>query len=119
VHLQMNSYLALFGMVVLTTSGMLLMKLGVRKIVFKAGTMTLIKSFFNVPTITGILAACVAPLFYLYALSRVELSSAYVFTSLNYVFVFIGSCVLLREKVTGLQIIGIVSITLGLIIFNL
>jgi drug/metabolite transporter (DMT)-like permease len=114
----MNSYLALVGMVVFTTAGMLLMKLGARKVVLKSGIKFFMKTVFNIQIVMAILSACVAPVFYLYALSRVKLSSAYIFTSLNYVCVFFGSCILLREKVTGLQIIGVLSIALGIIIFH-
>jgi drug/metabolite transporter (DMT)-like permease len=117
--MNVNSYIALVGMVVFTTAGMLLMKSGTRKIVYKSGIKLFMKTVFNIPIIIAILAACVAPVFYLYALSRVKLSSAYVFTSLNYVCVFFGSCILLREKVTGLQIVGVLSIALGIIVFHL
>jgi multidrug transporter EmrE-like cation transporter len=115
----MNSYLSLAAMIVLTTSGMLLLKRGSKSVVYHSGVRTFIRTALNAPVITGVAAATLAPVFYLYALSRLNLSAAYIFTSLNYVCVFFGGWLLLREKVSALQIFGVTCIAAGIIIFHL
>lgn len=57
-------------------------------------------------------------LFWLVALSRVDLSFAYPFASLSYVLMFLASWIFLNEQITMLRIIGSVVIILGVIIVS-
>jgi drug/metabolite transporter (DMT)-like permease len=51
--------------------------------------------------------------FWLIALSRVDLSFAYPFASLNYVAVVAGSWWLLGESLSGVRLLGVLAIGLG------
>jgi multidrug transporter EmrE-like cation transporter len=57
-------------------------------------------------------------LFWLVALSRVDLSFAYPFASLSYVLMFLASWLFLNEQITMLRIIGSLVIILGVIIVS-
>lgn len=57
-------------------------------------------------------------LFWLVALSRVDLSFAYPFASLSYVLMFLASWLFLNEQITMLRIIGSLVIILGVVIVS-
>jgi multidrug transporter EmrE-like cation transporter len=57
-------------------------------------------------------------LFWLVALSRVDLSFAYPFASLSYVLMFLASWLFLNEQITMMRIIGSLVIILGVIIVS-
>jgi multidrug transporter EmrE-like cation transporter len=51
--------------------------------------------------------------FWLIALSRVDLSYAYPFASLNYIFILIASWFILGEQPTPMRLVGVVAICAG------
>ena len=69
--------------------------------------------------IMGAIVILIAPIFYLMALSRMELGVAFSFTGFNYVFVVIGAYILYKEEITTYRYIGLMAIFLGIIIYNL
>lgn len=115
----MDKYFALLAMCLLATIGQLSIKKGAVKINTGMGVVSFVKSFLNAPLILGGVSVLIAPVFYFYALTKVDLSIAYAFTGLNYVFVFIGSWLILKEKVSAYHFIGIFLIFLGVLLFNL
>jgi undecaprenyl phosphate-alpha-L-ara4N flippase subunit ArnE len=57
-------------------------------------------------------------LLWLKALSMTDLSFAYPFQSLSLVFIALGSIVLLKERVTAKQWVGIVLILIGIVLIS-
>jgi undecaprenyl phosphate-alpha-L-ara4N flippase subunit ArnE len=115
----MDKYFALLAMCLFVTIGQLSIKIGALKIKSGMGFLSFVKSFLNAPLILGGVSVLVAPVFYFYALTKVNLSIAYGFTGLNYVFVFMGSWLILKEKVSVYHFIGIFLIFFGVLLVNL
>lgn len=59
-------------------------------------------------------AAC-----YLFALREVELTVAYMFGSISYLFVALFSKVFLNEVITRLNLLGLMFITLGIVVIHI
>jgi multidrug transporter EmrE-like cation transporter len=66
--------------------------------------------------LSGFIAAFVASLFWMAAMTRFDLSHAYPFISLNFVFVIILSGVFFHEAITTPKIIGLGLIVLGIVV---
>ena len=66
--------------------------------------------------ISGFVAAFIASFFWMAAMTKFDLSFAYPFMSLAFVFVLIMSVVLFKEPLTIHKVIGILLIVLGIII---
>ena len=114
----MVSYISLFIMVILTATGQILVKKGSVKIHYNKGLIHFIKTFLNKFIVLGAITVLAAPLFYIYALINIKLSTAYSFTAFTHIFVFFGSCLILKEKSNFYHFIGIFFIFLGILIFN-
>ena len=115
----MNPYAALLGMVCLNTLGQLLVKRGSGRILTGNGAISLVKSMVNLYLVLGSFSVITAPLLYMYALSKIDLSAAYSFSGLTYVSVVISGHLLLHEKITHYHIIGSLVILAGLTIWNI
>jgi drug/metabolite transporter (DMT)-like permease len=71
------------------------------------------------PFVVGGLAIYVSgTLFWLMALSRVELSYAYPFASLSYVVMLVASWLLFREDISGMRLLGTLVIGLGVFLIS-
>ena len=71
------------------------------------------------PFVIGGLAIYVSgTLFWLMALSRVELSYAYPFASLSYVVMLIASWLLFREEISVMRLVGTLVIGLGVLLIS-
>jgi drug/metabolite transporter (DMT)-like permease len=57
-------------------------------------------------------------IFWLAALSRVDLSYAYPFASMSYVIMFLASWLLLHENITPMRIIGTLVVGLGVFLIS-
>ncbi|MDN5836061.1 MAG: EamA family transporter [Nitrosospira sp.] len=66
--------------------------------------------------ISGFLAAFLASLTWMAAMTKLELSHAYPFMSLNFVFVIILSSLLFQETITPPKIVGLSLIILGIVV---
>jgi drug/metabolite transporter (DMT)-like permease len=64
----------------------------------------------------GLIIYLAATIFWLVALSRVDLSYAYPFVSLSYVIMLIASRLLFRENITPVRLLGTFVICLGVFI---
>ena len=115
----MTPYLALLGMVVLSTLGQIFIKKGAVQLVFGRGPAALVRSFFNLNVIAGSGFVALAPLFYLYALTLVDLRVAFSFTGLNYALVFLSGFWIFKERVTAWHVAGIMVVVAGVVVFNL
>lgn len=112
-------YLALLVALIFTVAAQLLMKAGMNKI----GTVELsAKSFFNlIPQIfttpyllLGLASLGAGFILWLIVLSRMKLSVAIPFTSLNYALILLFSWLVLKESVSAGQMAGIALIVAGL-----
>ena len=63
--------------------------------------------------VLGLAVTVSGTFFWLIALSRVDLSFAYPFASLNYVFVLVGSWLVLGEELAPVRLIGVLAICAG------
>jgi multidrug transporter EmrE-like cation transporter len=66
--------------------------------------------------ISGLAAALLAAISWMAAMTKLDLSHAYPFTSLGFVLVTLASALLFNEPVTGPKIAGITLICLGIVI---
>lgn len=67
----------------------------------------------DIYVISGFFSAFCASLFWMMAIKKMQLNVAYPFMSLSFVLVFIFSGLLFNEKITSLQVWGLILILLG------
>ena len=72
----------------------------------------------NPYVIIGLLTYVTGTVFWLAALSRVDLSYAYPFASLSYVVMLLASWFLFHENITPLRLIGTLVVALGVILIS-
>ncbi len=92
---------------IFTSSGQLFMKLGAAK--FRLDWSILM----NFHLILGIFLYCLGAIVLIFALKRLNLSFAYPFMSLNFVWVMMLSVFVLGEHVVGLHLMGVLIIIIG------
>jgi drug/metabolite transporter (DMT)-like permease len=68
--------------------------------------------------ITGLAIYVLSTLFWLVALSRVDLSFAYPFASMSYIVMLVASLLLFRENVSLLRVAGSVVVMLGVLLIS-
>ena len=92
-----------------------LLKVGVQQVIWykDEGFYTLMSGLINMRLLSGILCYGLSLLFWLYVLSKIELSRAYPLVSLGYVFTLLLGHFLLNESVTCNKIIGVFFILVG------
>lgn len=117
------TYVAIFITILCTVVGQLMFKhatnsLGEMPATIEDGAMFLVKALFNFYIIGGFFLAFVASLSWIFAVSRLELSFAYPFTSLNFVFVMIFSAILFQEQMSLNRILGVLVICLGVYLIS-
>lgn len=116
---MITEYIALGLMVICATSGQILVKKGAVLLVYNQGLRVFLRSFFSRYTVCGAAVVIIAPIFYLYALTAIDLKIAFSFTGLNYVLVFLFSWLFIKEKATVFHFSGTASIIIGVLLFNL
>jgi len=118
---KLMAHLYIFGTILFTVYGQLIIKWRVPfhgnlpvetipKLIF------LLKLFFDPFIMSGFIAAFLASLCWMAAMTAFELSYAYPFMGLTFVLVFLASVVLLGEQATAYKIIGLALIVLGIIV---
>ncbi len=94
--------------------GQIFLKTGVNSLGEGASALFIIKSIFTTPTILlGFVSYGLSSLFYLVALSKLDLSYAYPMIALSYVIVALLSYKYLGEPLTAMSSVGLVVIILG------
>ena len=117
----MMGYFYILGCIVFTVYGQLIMKwrlalkgsmpdLLSEKIVF------LLKNLFDPYIFSGFVAAFIASLFWMAALTKFEISHAYPFMSLSFVIVLLGSIIFFGETFTWGKVLGVLLICAGIIV---
>ena len=118
---KLMAHLYIFGTILFTVYGQLIIKWRIpfhgalpgeltEKIVF------LLKLFFDPFILSGFVAAFLASLCWMAAMTAFDLSYAYPFMGLNFVLVFLASAILLSEQVTMYKVVGLILIVLGILI---
>lgn len=78
----------------------------------------LLKIALNPYVVIGLGIYVCGTVFWLFALSRVDLSFAYPFASLSYIVMLLASWLLFQENITPMRILGTVVIGLGVILIG-
>jgi len=108
--------------IILTAAGQILLKKGMNQI----GAITsvqqmldfslLLKVFTNVFVITGILCFGLMLIFWMFALSGLDISSTYPFTSIVYILTAFAALLFLKENISLIQWVGMFLIVGGCIL---
>lgn len=115
------SYVYIFLTVVLTVYG----QIAIKWQVLKAGALPealpdkfafLFQLLLNFWVISAFAAALLASVFWMAAMTKLQLSHAYPFMSLAFVLVMVASAVFFNEPITPLKIAGISLVILGLVV---
>jgi multidrug transporter EmrE-like cation transporter len=116
-----RNYLYIFGCIAFTVYGQIILKWRIaqkgqlpqeltEKMLFLA------KALIDPYIISGFIAAFIASLFWMAAMTKCELSAAYPFMSLAFALVLLFSAILFREPVTIGKVLGMALICVGLIV---
>jgi len=106
-----------------SAAGQLLLKKGMNSmgpvtLSFNQLPLTIWKMATNFNVFIGLAIYLVGTVFWLAALSRVDLSFAYPFASLNYVVMLAASWIMFDEKITLSRILGTVVIGIGVLLIS-
>ena len=106
--------------VLLAVFGQILVKMGLNAsggINFSSGFVwAYVQLFMSPKIIIGTISYTVSIFFWLYALSRVDLSFAYPFLAVSYVLIVLASWLLLGEQVPMLRWAGVLAICFGVLL---
>ena len=83
---------------------------------FTSKVISLFKILFDPYVFSGFVSAFIASLFWMAAMSKLEITKAYPFMSLAPVLVFIAGVAFLNEEFTWGKILGLILISMGLIV---
>lgn len=118
----MNPYIYIFGTLLFTVYGQIVLKwrLSVLKIIlpesFIEKTIYLTKLIFDPFIFSGFVSAFIASLFWMGAMTKFEITTAYPFMSLAPAFVFVIGIVFLGETFTIGKLIGLLLIMIGIFV---
>jgi multidrug transporter EmrE-like cation transporter len=120
-HKSLSDFVCIFAVIVLTVCGQLILKWQVAKAgafpeSFSERALFLLRLLLNPWIIGGLFAGFLAFLCWMAAMTKFELSYAYPFMSLAFVFVLILSAIFFHETVTMPKMIGVMLIVAGIII---
>lgn len=117
----MNPYFYIFGTLFFTVYGQIVLKwrLSGLKIVLPEGTLDkiiyLVRLIFDPFVFSGFVSAFIASLFWMAAMTKFEITTAYPFMSIAPALVFIIGVVFLGETFTVGKVIGLLLIVIGII----
>jgi multidrug transporter EmrE-like cation transporter len=118
----MSSYLYIFGTIVFTVYGQIILKWRLTNLRISLPedwlqkVIYLIKLIFDPYIFSGFVAAFIASLFWMVAMTKFEITTAYPFMSLAPALVFIIGILFLGETFTLGKIIGLLFIIIGTIV---
>lgn len=116
-------YVYISFMLIAVVSGQLVLKHGLSRLgemPTKAGdgAAFLFRALLNPMVILSLALAFIAALAWIAAVSKVELSFAYPFTSLGYIFVLILSSLIFKEQIPAMRWIGVFIIGIGVFVVS-
>ena len=115
------SYFYIFMTIVLTVYG----QIAIKWQVLKAGSLPeplpekivfLLHLMFNPCIVSALLAALLAAVFWMAAMTRLQLSHAYPFMGLTFVLVLLASGFFFQEPINAYKVVGVALIFLGLVV---
>ena len=114
-------YFYIFGTIFFTVYGQLIIKWQMAKVgplphAFSEKAIFLLQMFFNPWILSAFLSAFVASLCWMAAMTKFELSHAYPFMSLSFVFVLVLSGFFFHESITLPKLFGVFLIMTGIIV---
>lgn len=115
------NYLYIFLTIVFTVYGQLVIKwqvsgAGILPGDFLGKTLFLLKLLINPWIISALLAAFLAALSWMMAMSKFDISHAYPFMSLSFILVLILSGIFFSEPITFFKVTGLLLIVIGIIV---
>ncbi|HEY8910158.1 MAG TPA: transporter [Desulfosporosinus sp.] len=105
------SYILIMSSVFLGALAQVLMKIGATKV-----QLNLIAIVTNWYIMAGLSLYAFSAVFWIFAISKVQLSVAYPMVSLGYIIVFALSYFILGEPISLLRVLGLVTIIIGVVI---
>jgi drug/metabolite transporter (DMT)-like permease len=118
----MNKYIYILGTLIFTVYGQIILKwrLSSLKVILPEGfiekSILLIKLIFDPFLFSGFVSALIASLFWMVAMTKFEITTAYPFMSLAPALVFIIGVILLGETFSIGKVLGLVFIIIGIIV---
>jgi drug/metabolite transporter (DMT)-like permease len=110
VYIMCSGIFGVAGQLVLKRG---LASLGVMALRLDTAPQIILSLALNPLVIVGLIVYLIGTLFWLVALSRVDLSYAYPFASLNYGLVLVASWLILGERPSAVRLIGVIVICTG------
>lgn len=107
------AYLFVFLSVILGSTGQVLMKLGTIKI--QLNLLSIVSNFY---LLGGLFLYGVSAIFWIFAISKLDLSYAYPMVAFGYVIVSLLAFFILGESISPLRVIGLCTIVLGVLIIS-
>ena len=116
------NYLYIAGTILFTIYGQIILKLRIKHlnwVMIEGSLFEKVKCYFGLlfdPFVfSGFVSAFIASVFWTLAMSKIELTTAYPFTSLSPAIVFILGVFILNETLTIGKVVGLILIILGII----
>ena len=114
-------YLYIFGTIFFTVYGQLIIKwqmaqVGPLPYTSSEKIFFLLQMFFNIWIVSAFFSAFVAAIFWMAAMTKFDLSHAYPFMSLSFVFVIVLSGLFFHEAITFLKLLGVLLIVTGIVV---
>jgi len=114
-------YFYVFGTILFTVYGQLIIKWQMAKAgslphAFSEKVIFLLQMFLNPWILSAFLSAFVASLYWMAAMTKFELSHAYPFISLSFVFVLVLSGFFFHESITLPKLLGVMLIMAGIVV---
>jgi multidrug transporter EmrE-like cation transporter len=113
LYLLMTVLFTVYGQIVLRWR---MLKYGSLPEAFSQKAYFLLKLFFDPFILSCFFSAFIASLFWMVAMTKLNLSYAYPFTSLSFVLVLVFSVLLFKESLDVYKIVGLIFILIGVFI---
>ncbi len=104
--------------IMLGAAGQICLKFGLGKLGSQTPFVVVTAMFRNWHVLAGFVAYGVSSLMYLFVLSRLDVSYAYPFVAINYVFVTFLAWLILKESVPTLRLVGLAIICTGVLVLS-
>ena len=102
--------------IMLGAAGQICLKFGLAKLGPQTPFVVVTAMFRDWHVLAGFIAYGISSLMYLFVLSRLDVSYAYPFVAINYVFVTFLAWLILKETVPTLRIVGLAIICMGVLV---
>ncbi|ATO48082.1 MULTISPECIES: SMR family transporter [Brevibacillus] len=116
----MPSQVLIFISVILSACGQVAMKMGASALSGKSDVfwMKILQYLTNIPIMVGLALYGISAFVWIAAIEKVQLSYAYPMAALGYVLVALLSVWIFQEPVSGVRLIGLAIIVIGVIVIS-